>query len=85
MLHGRRLSIFLFLAVVAFPFVGLELFGQKDEKKDAKKPEDKKPEPKKEAPKDPTKVILAWKFEKGKAFYQTMKTKHHADHEGHEQ
>jgi hypothetical protein len=64
----------LLAAVVAFPFVGLELFGQaKDDKKDAKKDEPKKEAPK-EAPKDPTKVVLAWKFEKGKAFYQTMKT-----------
>jgi hypothetical protein len=77
MLHGRRLIAFLFLAVMALPFAGLDLFGQgKDEKKkdEAKKTEQKKDE-KKDAPKDPTKVTLAWKFEKNKPFYQTMTTK----------
>jgi len=69
MLHGRRLTAFLFLAVVAFPLVSLDLFGQ-----DKKKDEPKKEDVKKEASKDPTKVTLAWKFEKGKSFYQTMKT-----------
>ena len=69
MLHGRRLMAFLFLAVVAFPLVSLDLFGQ-DKKKDDKDKKDAKTE----APKDPTKVTLAWKFEKGKSFFQTMKT-----------
>jgi hypothetical protein len=63
MLHGRRLSVFLFLAVVAVPFLGLDLLGQEKDKKKEK-----------EGSKDPTKVTLAWKFEKGKTFYQTMKT-----------
>ena len=61
MLHGRR-TFFLFLAVLAVPFLGLDLFGQ-DKDKD-----------KKDSSKDPTKVTLAWKFEKQKPFYQTMKT-----------
>jgi hypothetical protein len=64
MLHGRRLSVFLFCAVAAFPFLGLDLFGQ-DKDKDKKA---------KEGSKDPTKVTLAWKFEKGVPFFQTMKT-----------
>jgi hypothetical protein len=64
-LYGRRLMAFLFVAVLALPFAALDSFGQKD---------DKKGENKKEAGKDPTKVTLAWKFEKGKTFYQTMKT-----------
>ena len=59
MLHGRR-TFFLFLAVLAVPFLGLDLFGQDKDKKDSSK--------------DPTKVTLAWKFEKNKPFYQTMKT-----------
>jgi hypothetical protein len=73
MLHGRRLMGFLFLAVMALPFAGLDLFGQ------AKDDKAKKEEPKKEAPKDTTKDSakskLEWKFERGKAFYQTMTTK----------
>jgi hypothetical protein len=90
MLRGRRLMGFLFLAVVAFPLVGLDLFGQdkdkksEDKKEDAKKTETKKDDTKKadtkkddgkkEAPKDPSKATLAWKFEKGKTFYQKMVT-----------
>jgi hypothetical protein len=79
MLRGRRLMVFPFLVVLAFPLLGLDLFGQdKDKKgetpKEAKKTEDKKTEDKKDSSKDPTKVTLAWKFEKGKTFYQTMKT-----------
>jgi hypothetical protein len=67
MLHGRRLTTFLFLAVMALPLAGLDLFGQaKDEKK--------KDEPKKEASKDSAKSKLEWKFEKDKPFYQTMTT-----------
>jgi hypothetical protein len=77
--------VFPFLVVLAFPLLGLDLFGQdKDKKGEApkeqtkktedKKTEDKKTEDKKESSKDPTKVTLAWKFEKGKPFYQTMKT-----------
>ncbi|HWG47554.1 MAG TPA: DUF6263 family protein [Gemmataceae bacterium] len=66
MLHGRRLTVFLILAVLALPFLGLNLFGQdKDKDKDKEK----------KTPKDPTKVTLAWKFEKDKTFYQTMTTK----------
>jgi len=57
MLHTRRLMAFLILAILALPFVALNLFGQKDDKKD-----------KKDTPKDPTKVTLAWKFDKGKTF-----------------
>ncbi len=64
MLYGRRLSVFLFCAVAAVPFLGLELFGQDKDK--TKKD--------KEAPKDPTKVTLKWEFVKGQTFYQTMKT-----------
>jgi hypothetical protein len=63
MLHGRRIVAFLFVAVLALPFVSLELYGQAKDDKD-----------KKDTAKDPTKVTLAWKFEKGKTFYQTMKT-----------
>jgi hypothetical protein len=79
MLHGRRLMAFLLVAGIALSFAGLDLFGQgKDNKKssDTKEPkkEEKKAEPKKEEPKDPTKSPLAWKFEKGKTFYQTMTT-----------
>lgn len=80
MLHGRRLMALLFAALMALPFVGLDLFGQakddkkKEEKKAEQKKEEKKPEPKKEESKDPTKNPLAWKFEKGKIFYQTMTT-----------
>ncbi len=69
MLHGRRLTAFLFLAVMALPFVGLNLFGQKDEKKNEPKKESKS-----EGPKDPTKAPLAWKFEKSKPFFQKMTT-----------
>jgi Family of unknown function (DUF6263) len=64
MLHGRRLTVFLFLAVVALPFVGLDLFGQAKDKK----------EDKKDVSKDSSKVTLAWKFEKGKSFFQKMTT-----------
>ncbi len=70
MLHGRRLMAFLFLAVLALPWAGLDLFGQ------AKDDKSKKEEPKKEAPKDSAKSSkLEWKFEVGKPFYQTMTTK----------
>jgi hypothetical protein len=73
MLHGRRLTVVLFLAVMALPFAGLDLLGQaKDDKK--KKEEPKKTEVKKEAAKDSAKSKLEWKFEKEKAFYQTMTT-----------
>jgi hypothetical protein len=71
MLHGRRLTALLFLAVFALPLAGLELFGQD---KDDKKKDSTKTEAKSEAPKDPTKAPLTWKFEKGKPFYQTMTT-----------
>lgn len=71
MLHGRRLTAFLFLAVVAFPLVSLDLFGQDKKKEDAKKEEVKKEASK---DKDPTKVTLSWKFAKDKSFFQTMKT-----------
>jgi hypothetical protein len=80
MLHGRRLTGILFLALMALPFAGLDLFGQakddkkKDDKKTEQKKDDKKTEQKRDAPKDPTKVTLAWKFEKNKTFYQTMTT-----------
>jgi len=67
MLHGRRLTVFLLLAVMVLPFLGLDLFGQDKDKDKGKKDKD--------APKDPTKVTLAWKFEKDKTFYQTMTTK----------
>ena len=66
MLHGRRLAGFLLVAVVAIPLLGLNLFGQDKGKKD---------DAKKETPKDSGKVTLAWKFVKGKTFYQTMTTK----------
>ncbi len=70
MLYGRRLTAFLFLAVVALPFAGLDLFGQaKDDKK-----KDEKKEAAKTESKDPTKLQLAWKFEKDKTFYQKMTT-----------
>lgn len=72
MLHRRRLTVFLFLGLMALPFAGLDLFGQA--KDDKKKDDTKKSEKKSEAPKDPTKSPLAWKFEKGKPFYQEMKT-----------
>jgi hypothetical protein len=65
MLHGRR-TFFLFLAVLALPFAGLDLFGQ-DKDKDKGKDKD--------GAKDPTKVTLTWKFEKNKPFYQKMVTK----------
>ena len=76
MLHGRRVMGFLLAALMALPFVGLDLFGQaKDEKKpDEKKTDTPKKDDKKETPKDTGKVTLAWKFEKNKTFYQTMKT-----------
>jgi hypothetical protein len=67
MLHGRRLTVFLILTVLALPFLGLDLFGQDKDK--GKKDKDK------DASKDPTKVTLKWKFEKDKTFYQTMTTK----------
>jgi hypothetical protein len=72
MLHGRRLTILLFLAVIALPFAGLDLLGQA--KDDKKKNESKQTEAKKEASKDSGKSKLEWKFEKGKPFYQTMTT-----------
>jgi hypothetical protein len=68
MLHGRRLTFFLFLAVVALPLAGLDLLGQD------KGDKNKKEEPKKEASKDSAKSKLEWKFEKDKPFYQTMTT-----------
>ena len=64
MLHGRRLSVFLFCAVVAVPLLGLELFGQ-DKDKDKKA---------KEGSKEGGKVTLEWKFKEKEPFYQTMKT-----------
>jgi hypothetical protein len=67
MLHGRRLTIFLFLAVMALPLAGLDLLGQ--DKGDKKKDETKKVESK-----DSAKSKLEWKFEKEKPFYQTMTT-----------
>lgn len=78
MLHGRRLTSFLFLAVMAIPFAGLDLFGQAKDDKNKKDTEPKKTEPKKEAAgkdKDAGKPTLAWKFETSKPFYQTMTTK----------
>ena len=61
---------------MALPFAGLELFGQKDDKKkDDKKTEQKKEDKKKDDKKDATKANLVWKFEKNKTFYQTMTTK----------
>jgi hypothetical protein len=66
MLYGRRLTVFLFLAVMALPLLGLDLFGQDKDKDKAKD---------KDAAKGSEKVTLAWKFEKGKTFYQTMTTK----------
>lgn len=76
MLHGRRLATFLFLAVMALPFAGLDLFGQAKDDKAKKEPETKKAEPQKDAAKDKDtgKSKLEWKFEMGKPFYQTMKT-----------
>ncbi|HTU23275.1 MAG TPA: DUF6263 family protein [Gemmataceae bacterium] len=85
MLYGRRLMSILFLALMALPFAGLDLFVQakddkkKDDKKaaqkkDDKKKEEKKKDDKKETSKDPTKATLAWKFEKNKTFYQKMTT-----------
>lgn len=71
MLHGRRLTSFLFLAVITLPFAGLDLLGQA---KDDKNKDSKQTEAKKEASKDSGKSKLEWKFEKGKAFYQTMTT-----------
>jgi hypothetical protein len=71
MLHGRRLTVFVFLGVMVLPFAGLELLGQD---KDSKKDDTKKAESSKESSKDPTKSPLSWKFEKGKTFYQTMTT-----------
>jgi hypothetical protein len=71
MLHGRRLTVILFLAAMTLPFAGLDLFGQA---KDDKKKEEQKKEAKTEAPKDSGKSKLEWKFEKAKAFYQTMTT-----------
>ena len=65
MLYGRRFLVFLTAALLALPFASLNLMGQKD---------DKKADTKKDSSKDPTKVTLAWKFEKNKPFYQTMKT-----------
>jgi len=47
---------------------------KKDDKKKDDKKDDKKADQKKEGAKDPTKTTLAWKFEKNKTFYQTMKT-----------
>ena len=72
MLHGRRLIGFLFVALLALPFAGLDLFGQAKDDKKTETP--KKGDLKKEAPKDGGKVALAWKFEKNKTFYQTMVT-----------
>jgi hypothetical protein len=81
MLHGRRVMAFLFVALLALPFVALDLFGQdkddkkgKDDKKTEQKSDEKKADPKKEEPKDPTKAPLTWKFEKNKTFYQKMTT-----------
>ncbi len=67
MLHGRRLTVFLFLAIMALSFVGVAQFGQADDKKanDTKQTETKK---------EGGKVTLEWKFEKNKTFYQTMTT-----------
>jgi hypothetical protein len=77
MLHGRRLTIFLFLAFMALPFAGLDLFGQAKDDKTKKNTEAKKPETKKDDAKDKDagKSKLEWKFEMGKSFYQTMTTK----------
>jgi hypothetical protein len=72
MLYGRRLMGFLCAALLAFPFVALDLFGQAKDGKDKK--DEKKTESKAEAPKDAGKVKLTWKFEKNKTFYQTMET-----------
>jgi hypothetical protein len=63
MLHGRRLTVSVFVAIMALPLLGLNLFGDDKDKDKGKKAE---------ASKD--KVTLAWKFEKGKTFYQTMTT-----------
>jgi hypothetical protein len=77
MLQWRRVAALLVVAVLAFPFVSVNLFGQdksgKDTKKeDTKKEDTKKEDTKKEDAKD--KVTLKWKFEKGKSFYQKMDT-----------
>jgi hypothetical protein len=72
MLHGRRLTVVLFLAAMTLPLAGLDLFGQA--KDDKGKKEEQKTEAKKEASKDSGQSKLEWKFEKGKAFYQTMTT-----------
>lgn len=75
MLYGRRLSLILFLAVMALPLAGLDLFGQA--KDDKKKAEPAKTETKKEAAKEQgsSKSKLEWKFEASKPFYQKMTTK----------
>jgi hypothetical protein len=66
MLYGRRLTGYLFLAIAMFSFSTVSLLGQdKDKDKKEEKKEDK----------GSSKVTLAWKFEKGKTFYQTMTTK----------
>ena len=72
MLHGRRLTSFLFLAALALPLAGLNLFVQAED--DKKKGETKQTDTKKEPSKDSAKSKLEWKFEKEKAFYQTMTT-----------
>src|SRR5579884_149256 len=71
MLHGRRLTIFLFLAVIALPLASLDLLGQA---KDDKNKDSKQTEAKKEDAKGSGQSKLEWKFEKGKPFYQTMTT-----------
>ncbi|MHB1424447.1 MAG: DUF6263 family protein [Gemmataceae bacterium] len=71
MLHGRRLMIFLFPAILALPFAALDLFGKsKDDKtKDEKGAKTQQKDESKDSPKK-----LEWKFETNKPFYQKMVT-----------
>ncbi len=70
MLLRRLLAFLLVASLFALPSGGFGLFGQ--EKKDDKSKEEKKDDKKEN--KDPTKVVLKWKFEAKKPFYQKMST-----------
>jgi hypothetical protein len=85
MSQRRLLAALLVLAVAAYPLAGQEK-DKKDKDKDKDKPKPAEKAPPEKAPEKPAadkpaadkageKVSLKWKLEKGKTFYQKMRTK----------
>src|SRR5438067_2149583 len=69
------LFVLAFLAGVTLPAVAQEKDKDKDKAKDKDKDKDKDAKKDDKDKKDDKGVLLAWKFDKDKAFYQKMETK----------